>query len=82
MYGVRHDFIEEFPHLAREVTSLKNSDPAFLSLYERYDVTDRAIYGLTRKALATPDEYLKELKRKRVMLKDRLCAYIARRRST
>lgn len=72
MFGVRHNLVQEFPEFATIIHDLKTSNPEFADLVDRYDVTDKKIYGLEQQMLPVSDDYLGKLKKRRLELKDRL----------
>lgn len=76
MYGIRHDIDREFPEFQAEISRLKNNDPLFTQLLVEYDDTDKRIYGLEQQAQPVSDGYFSTLKRRRVLLKDRLYAIL------
>lgn len=76
MYGIRHDIAGDFPEFHAEISRLKNNDPHFTQLLNEYDDTDKIIYGLEQQAQPVSDSYFSDLKRRRVLLKDRLYAML------
>ena len=72
MFGVRHEATTEFPEFKGIISYLRDSDPDFARLLAEYDETDKTIYGLEQKQQPMADEYFGALKRKRLLLKDRL----------
>ncbi len=68
----RHDLLKEFPeHRATILKLLAESQP-FHQLYEAYNQLDEQICRIESGAENTSDEYLNELRLKRVHLKDDL----------
>lgn len=76
MYGIRHDIDQDFPEYHAEISRLKHNDPSFAQLLDEYDDTDKRIYGLEQQLQPVSDGYFAELKRRRVLLKDRLHAIL------
>ncbi len=72
MFGVRHNFIDDFPQMSGTITQLKSSNPEFAQLLSRYDETDKKIYGLEVKSRPVADIYVEVLKKERLKLKDKL----------
>lgn len=72
MYGVRHDVAGEFPEFKGILFHLRDSDPEFARLLREYDETDKRIYGLEITGQPMADHHFWALKRKRMVLKDRL----------
>lgn len=80
MYGVRHHIAEEFPSYTSDITHLKTKDPQFAQLLTEYDQTDKKIYGLEMKSRPVTDAYVEDLKKRRVVLKDRIYGALIRQR--
>jgi uncharacterized protein YdcH (DUF465 family) len=72
MYGVRHEYVQEFNEYQSTLSHLKHADPGFAKLLAEYDETDKKIYGIERQSLPVADSYIWELKKQRVMLKDQI----------
>ncbi len=67
-----HPLVKEFPSHKDRIHDLKLSDKHFSNLMEKYELLDKEIYRFESGEEATSDEYLEELKMKRVTLKDTL----------
>ena len=80
MYGVRHHITEEFPSFTSDISDLKHKDPQFARLLTEYDQTDKKIYGLEIMSRPVADAYVDELKKRRVVLKDKIYGALIRRR--
>ena len=76
MFGVRHEIAHEFPEYQSIISRLKNIDPTFNRLLVEYDRTDKKIYGIEQQQVPVTDDYLHELKRQRLLLKDRVYQFI------
>ena len=76
MFGVRHEIIREFPEFESVISRLKNHDPTFTRLLVEYDQTDKKIYGIEQQQVPVTDQYAHELKRQRLLLKDRLYQFL------
>jgi len=76
MYGIRHVIDQDFPEYHAEIYRLKHNDPHFTQLLSEYDDTDKQIYGLEQQLQPVSDGYFSDLKRRRVLLKDRLYAIL------
>ena len=72
MYGVRHHLTEEFPDLSGTISTLKNHNLQFTELLSAYDETDKRIYGIEMQSRPVADNYVEELKKQRIKLKDQL----------
>jgi len=63
---------QEFPELKARIHDLKLGSPAFRHLYAEYRAVDNEIYRIEQEIETPSDDYTEELKRRRVLLKDRL----------
>jgi uncharacterized protein YdcH (DUF465 family)/uncharacterized cupin superfamily protein len=66
------DLAHEFPELKHRVHELKLASAQFRSLYEEYRSVDNEICRIEEQIETPSDDYVEELKRRRVHLKDRL----------
>lgn len=66
------DLAHEFPELKHRVHELKLASREFRKLYEEYQDLDDAIHRIELDIETPSDEYTETLKRRRVLLKDRL----------
>ena len=66
------DLAREFPELKARIHDLKLESPAFRSLYAEYQEIDNEVYRIEQDIETPSDDYTEELKRRRVLLKDRL----------
>ena len=67
-----HPLIKEFPEYHDLIHKLKTEDSHFRKQFEEYHELDREIYRHEQDIEPVSDEYLEELKMKRVHLKDAL----------
>ena len=67
-----HPLIKEFPEYREQIHLLKVGDPDFRELFDEYDRLDKEIYRFDQDIEPVSDEFAKELKRRRVSLKDEL----------
>jgi uncharacterized protein YdcH (DUF465 family) len=72
MLGEHHSLVQEFPEYKDKIHELKISDPEFAKLFEKYDDIDKEIYRIEMQIENTSDEYIENLKIRRVQLKDQL----------
>ena len=72
MLGEHHSLVQEFPEYKDKIHDLKISDPEFAKLFEKYDDIDKEIYRIEMQIENTSDEYVENLKIRRVQLKDQL----------
>ena len=63
---------QEFPELKARIRELKLESPAFRGLYAEYQAVDNEIYRIEQEIETPSDDYTEDLKRRRVLLKDRL----------
>ncbi len=73
-FGEHHDLPSEFPEYRDKIHDLKVNDAEFARLYEQYQEIDQEIYHIEEGFENPSDEYTEQLKKKRVLLKDRLYA--------
>lgn len=66
------DLSQEFPELKTRIHELKLESPAFRNLYAEYQSVDNEVYRIEQDIETPSDDYTEELKRRRVLLKDRL----------
>ena len=72
----KHDLIHELPEHRDRIHALKTSNRYFANQFEKYHETDHAVLRIENGIENTSDEYLEELKKKRLALKDELFAMI------
>ncbi len=68
----KHDLVHELPEYRDLIHELKMQDNHFARLFDEYHETDHEIHRIETNAEITSDEYLEELKIKRLRLKDEL----------
>ena len=72
----KHDLIHELPEYKDRIHTLKTSNRHFANQFDKYHETDHAVLRVEGGIENTSDEYLEELKKKRLALKDELFAMI------
>ncbi|TCK18065.1 hypothetical protein DFR30_1324 [Thiogranum longum] len=72
MLGEKHDLIHELPEYKDRIHNLKISNRHFSHQFEKYHELDHEIHRVEEGIETTSDEYLEELKKKRLALKDEL----------
>jgi len=72
MFGERHDLPHEFPEHAELIKVLCDVNPIFGAMYKEYDALDKEILEIEQNIEPVSDFYAEDLKKKRVLLKDRL----------
>ena len=69
-----HPLVKELPELREEIHRLKLQDSEFRELFDAYHELDRRIYRIEQDIEPVQDALAAQLKRRRVLLKDRLHA--------
>jgi len=72
MLGESHDLLHEFPDLENRIASLCDADEKFADLMKGYDDVDARVRELEELGTPVSDETIEELKKERLMMKDRL----------
>ena len=73
-----HELAEEFPELVGQMQRLRETDAHFAKLCDDYHVKNRAVHRAETNIEPTADEYLVEMRKERMALKDQIYAYIRR----
>lgn len=68
----KHDLHHEFPEYHDRIHELKMSDKHFSRLFEEYHNINREVLKIEEGVENTSDEYLEDLKKKRLIYKDEL----------
>ncbi len=76
MYGQNHDVYHEFPEYAEQIDSLKKVDLDFAKLVDDYTKINREVIRIEQCVEPRDHYYLEELKKKRLVHKDRLYAFL------
>jgi len=72
MLGESHDLLHEFPDLEQKIARLRESDEEFARLMTEYDTLDARVRRLEELGTPVADETIEDLKKERLLLKDRL----------
>jgi len=72
MLGENHDLVHEFPELRSKIATMRSNDAQFAELMDEYDQLDAEIRRLEELGQPVCDETMEDLKKKRVVLKDKL----------
>jgi len=72
----KHDLHHEFPEYYDRIHELKINNSHFARLFEEYHTINREILRIEEGVENTTDEYLEELKKKRLLFKDKLYGII------
>ncbi len=67
-----HPLIKDFPEYREQIHLLKVGDPRFKALLDEYDHLDKEIYRIDQDIEPVSDEFAKELKVRRVSVKDEI----------
>jgi len=76
MLGEKHDLLHELPEYRERIHNLKVSSRHFATQFEKYHNLDHEVLRVEKGIENTSDEYLAELKKKRLALKDELFAML------
>lgn len=77
MFGEHHDLHHEFPEYSDRIHQLKVESNHFSKLFEEYHAVDKEVHRIEQ-GLETPsDDYVEEIKKKRLSLKDQLFDMLA-----
>jgi len=68
----KHDLHHEFPEYHDRIHELKMNDKHFSRLFEEYHDINREVLKIEEGTENTSDEYLEDLKKKRLIYKDEL----------
>lgn len=74
MTNTPHQVAADFPELADKISELKNSDPHFASLLEKYDDVNDEVHVAETNVKPMDDLAVAELRKKRMLLKDEIYA--------
>ena len=72
----KHDLHHEFPEFTNEIHDLKINDAHFARLFKEYHEIDHEVHRIEQGVENTTDDYLEQLKVKRLRLKDGLFGMI------
>ena len=70
--GESHDLLHEFPNLVTKIAELRSNDEDFAQLMNEYDNLDARVRKLEELGTPVADETMEDLKKERLLLKDRL----------
>ncbi|HYN77947.1 MAG TPA: DUF465 domain-containing protein [Lamprocystis sp. (in: g-proteobacteria)] len=76
MLGETHNLLHEFPELEGKIATMRAADPDFALLMIDYDNLDARVRQLEELGIPVADETIEELKKERLVLKDRLYRYL------
>lgn len=72
MFGESHDLPHEFPEHILRIHELKERNPRFAKLFKEYHGVDREVRRIEQNLETVSDTYSEDLKKRRLLLKDRL----------
>lgn len=72
MQGEHHDLVHELPEFREKIHELKMSNNHFAKLFDEYHEVDHEVRRIELELETPSDEYIEELKKKRLHLKDEL----------
>lgn len=71
-----HDILHEFPEYANRIAQLREESDAFHHLMDEHNWLDSHIRSLEEHDTPVADFHIEEMKKRRLLLKDRLYALI------
>jgi uncharacterized protein YdcH (DUF465 family) len=72
----KHDLLHELPEYKDRIHELKISDKHFAKIFSEYHEVDHEIHRIEEGIETPSDEYVEELKKKRLLMKDELFAML------
>ena len=72
MHDENHDLPDELPEHKEKIDSLVETDPEFARKYREYNQLNDKIYDIEEEHSPVSDDYLHDLKKQRLVLKDEL----------
>jgi len=76
MLGEKHNLVNELPEYKDRIHDLKMSNKHFANQFDKYHEIDQQVLRIEEGIENTSDEYLEELKKRRLAFKDELFAMI------
>lgn len=73
-----HELAEEFPEHIDRMRALRENDKHFAKIFEDYHVQNRAVHRAETNVEPTSDDHLVEMRKKRLLLKDQIYAYLTK----
>ena len=67
-----HPLVKEFPEYKEQIHNLKMTNNNFSKLMKEYEQVDKHVFRIESDAEPTGDEYLRDLKKQRLKIKDEL----------
>lgn len=76
MLNEKHDLVHELPEYRDVIHALKTGNAHFSKLFDEYHEVDHEIHRIETGVETPSDDYVEEIKKKRLLLKDELFAMI------
>jgi len=80
MYGEKHDLHSEFPEFEKEIHYLKTKNNHFARFFKEYEDVDDELIRIQQEIETPSDDYVYELKKKRLFYKDEMYFMILKQR--
>ncbi len=74
MFNEIKSLAEEFPEFKETIHTLKTSDNHFGKKFDEYDDVNKELHRIAEEIETPSDDYIEQLKKKRLALKDELYA--------
>ncbi len=71
-----HPLVKEFPEFKEQIHNLKMKNNHFSKLMKEYEEVDKHIFRIESDEEPTGDEYIRDLKKQRLKIKDELHSII------
>jgi hypothetical protein len=71
-----HPLVKEFPEYKEQIHNLKMTNNHFSKLMKEYEEVDKHIFRIESDEEPTGDEYIRDLKKQRLKIKDELHSII------
>ena len=71
-----HPLVKEFPEYKEQIHDLKMTNNHFSKLMKEYEEVDKHVFRIESDEEPTGDEYLRDLKKQRLKIKDELHSII------
>ena len=71
-----HPLVKEFPDYKDQIHELKMANNHFAKLMKQYEEIDKHVFRIESDAEPSGDEFIRDLKKKRLNLKDELYSFI------
>jgi len=77
MFAEHHDLLHEFPEHKDKIHELKTHNAHFSKLFDEYHDVDKELRRVQQEIETPSDQFVEDLKKKRLALKDELFAMIS-----